>query len=116
MHYVALIRPPSAFDQGALHESLTYSNQIVKDGAEDDGTVTTLFVYPRISTIPPRSSKATSTAKTCDFEQVKRIKRHTITKIRSKQELDKDLAMRTSHDPIIQMKSQSTPDLQSMLA
>ena len=84
MYCVALVRLSSAFDQGALHELLTYGDLVVEDGAEDDDTMTTLFGHPRTSTIPPWGSKATCIAKVWDFEQVKRIQRGTIIKIRSK--------------------------------
>lgn len=116
VHYVALTDAPSDLDQGALHELLTYGDHVVEDGAEDDDTITTLFVYPRISTISPWSSKATSIAKVCGFEQVKRIERGTIIKIRSKVEFNKDLAIRILHDPMTQMIDQSIPDLQQMFA
>ncbi|KAK3172427.1 hypothetical protein OEA41_005749 [Lepraria neglecta] len=116
VHYIALDDSPSDLDQGALHELLTYGDKSVDDVAGNDDEVTTLFVYPRISTISPWSSKATSIAKVCGFEQVKRIERGTIIKIRSKEVLDKDLATRTLHDPMTQMISQSIPDMQQMFA
>ena len=115
VHYVALTDFPSDLDQGALHELLTYGDENVGDGAGDE-TFTTLFVYPRISTISPWSSKATSIARVCGFEQVQRIERGTMIKIKSKHEFDKNLAFRTLHDPMTQMISQSIPDLQQMFA
>lgn len=66
------------------YQLLTYSDQVVVDGAEGDDIATTLFVYTRISTISPWSSKATSIAKVCGFELVQRTERGTIIKIRSK--------------------------------
>ena len=115
VHYVALTDLPGDLDQGALHELLTYGDENVEDEAEDE-TFTTLFVYPRISTISPWSSKATSIAKVCGFEQVRRIERGTMIKIKSKHEFDEKLAFRTLHDPMTQMISRSIPDLQQMFA
>lgn len=118
VHYVALNDRPSDLDQGVLHELLTYGDNVVANEAEeeDDDQNTTLFVFPRISTISPWSSKATSIAKVCGFKQVDRIERGTMIKIRSKRDFSKDLALRELHDPMTQMISQSSPDLHQMFA
>ena len=116
VHYVALNDRPSDLDQGALHELLLYGDHVVANEAEDDDENTTLFVYPRTSTISPWSSKATSIAKVCGFEQVDRIERGTMIKIRSKRDFDKDLATRALHDPMTQMISQFSPNLHHMFA
>ena len=68
----------------SIHQLLTYGDQVVEDEAEGDDIATTLFVYTRIPTISPWSSKATSNAKLCGFELVQRTEQGTIIKIRSK--------------------------------
>ena len=118
VHYVAFTNSSngSDFDQGLMDELLRYGDPFVDYGAEEDedSIITTLCVSPRISTISPWSSKATSIANVCGFKQVRRIERGMIYRIRSKQEIDLDLAKRILHDPMTQMIDQSIPDLQDL--
>ena len=106
-----LLYPATLTREHCANYSHTVIKQTVEVGADDD-TTTILFVYPRISTITPWSSKVTSIAEeVCRFEQVQRIERGTIMEITSKQELNTNLASRTLHDPVTQTLSQSIPDL-----
>ena len=77
------------------------------------------FVSPRIGTISPWSSKATSIASVCGFGQiVKRIERGTVYTITLKEPLDENIVPFADllHDRMTETISTSIPDLEAMFA
>lgn len=100
------------YDKSALEELLAYGDEPFQEHLGDEAGADTIFVYPRIGTISPWSSKATSIAQVCGFEKVvKRIERGIMYQIASKAEYDMDLAVKFLHDRMTQAWSATTPDL-----
>ena len=121
VHYVALNGENQETlhddDREALDQLLAYGEEnkyIQADEAEDS---TVFFVTPRIGTISPWSSKATSIAWVCGFDKViKRIERGTIiTVVGHKGPLGQNAA-RLLHDPMTETITTHIPDMTMMLA
>ena len=120
VHFIALRGEPEGqrdYDREALDQLLSYG-----DYSEDlrpvNGQVsTTFFVAPRIGTISPWSSKATSIALVCGFgKSIKRIERGTIFTVVSEKPPQNDVLAMLLHDPMTQMISTSLPNLMDMFA
>ena len=120
VHYVALKgdqsqREPADYDRSALEELLAYGDEVFQVASRNETDVTTLFVYPRTGTTSPWSSKATSIAHVCGFENVvKRIERGIIYKITSETDYDTNLANNSLHDRMTQTLSATVPNLELM--
>lgn len=124
VHYVALQGDERHegssldYDRESLDQLLLYGEESEDIRPEDGQVCTTFFVSPRIGTISPWSSKATSIALVCGFgKTVKRIERGTIFTILSDKELpDFRIFSNLLHDPMTQTLSQSLPNLADMFA
>ena len=123
VHYVALRgkegngEAPN-YNRQALDQLLSYGEQsFEEDDAADDEFVTTLFVTPRVNTISPWSSKATSVAQVCGFgNAIRRVERGTMFTLVSKKEYSTDEAARLLHDQMTETISTHVPDLEAMFA
>ena len=122
VHYVALHGKGSNgeapnYNRQALDQLLSYGEQSLEEGAADEDSITTLFVTPRVSTISPWSSKATSVAQVCGFgNAIRRVERGTMFTIISKKEFSTDKAARLLHDQMTETISTHVPDLEAMFA
>ena len=122
VHYVALRGKESEeeapnYDRQALDQLLSYGEQSYEEGAADDDFITTLFVTPRVNTISPWSSKATSIAQVCGFgNAIRRVERGTIFTLTSKKEFHIGKAARLLHDQMTETISTHVPDLETMFA
>ena len=123
VHYVALQgefhgrETLQDYDREALDHLLAYGEDDEDLQPLDEQFCSTFFVSPRIGTISPWSSKATSIAHVCGFRKtVKRIERGTIFTIISKKELQSDLFADLLHDPMTQIFSSTLPNLADMFA
>ena len=122
VHYVALHgkeREGEAqnYNRQALDQLLSYGEQPFEEDAADEDSITTLFVTPRVNTISPWSSKATSVAQVCGFENaIRRVERGTMFTIVSNKEFSTDNAARLLHDQMTETISTHVPDLEAMFA
>lgn len=123
VHYVALHGESHGreslqnYDRGALDQLLEYGEDAEELRPLDGQFSFTFFVSPRIGTISPWSSKATSIAQVCGFGRtVKRIERGTIFTIVSSEELQSNSFADLLHDPMTQIFSSSLPNLVDMFA
>jgi phosphoribosylformylglycinamidine synthase len=121
VHYVALYGNRDGnvpnYDTEALNQLLAYGDQTFEESAADEADITTLFVTPRVGTISPWSSKATSISQVCGFgDAIKRIERGTIITITSKNEYDTKIAARLLHDEMTETLQDHLPDLEEMFA
>ena len=100
-----------------LDHILEYGDASQKiEGADDEGN-TTFFVTPRIGTISPWSSKATSIAWVCGFDQnIKRIERGTVITVVGLREEEAQRFIELLHDPMIETINTHIPDLAAMFA
>lgn len=121
VHYVALQGEPQGhgslqdYNREALDQLLAYGEEIDDIQAHGDQSSMTFFITPRLGTISPWSSKATSIAHVCGFGNVvRRIERGTIvTAIFDKQIPEVSFAD-LLHDPMTETFSTSLPDLTAM--
>ncbi len=123
VHYVALHGKEGKgeapnYNRQALDQLLSYGEQSYEEDPADDEFSTTLFVTPRVNTISPWSSKATSVAQVCGFgNAIRRVERGTIYNLTSKKEFNigKEAA-RLLHDQMTETISTRVPDLETMFA
>ena len=122
VHYVALHgkegngEAPN-YNRQALDQLLSYGEQSFEEDAADDEFITTLLVTPRLNTISPWSSKATSIAQVCGFgNAIRRVERGTIFTLVSKKEYNTGEAARLLHDQMTETISTHVPDLEAMFA
>ena len=122
VHYVALRGKNSNgeapnYNRQALDQLLSYGEQSFEVDAADDEFVTTLFVTPRVNTISPWSSKATSVAQVCGFgNAIRRVERGTMFTLVSKKQYNTGEAARILHDQMTETISTHVPDLEAMFA
>lgn len=121
VHYVAFHEDgPARFldeQRQILNQLLRYGDPIQTSKEADNDGNTTFFVSPRIGTISPWSSKATSIAWVCGFaEVIKRIERGTIITITGVQHAEAKKFTELLHDPMTEVISTQIPDLRSMFA
>ena len=121
VHYVALHGTKGGnapdYNTEALDQLLAYGDQTFEDSSADEEDTTTLFVTPRVGTISPWSSKATSIAQVCGFgNAVKRIERGMIITVISKKEYEPAKAARLLHDEMTETLRACVPDLEAMFA
>lgn len=123
VHYVALQGESHGreclqdYDREALDHLLAYGEDDEDLRPLDEQLSSTFFVSPRIGTISPWSSKATSIAHVCGFRKaVKRIERGIIFTVISKKKLQSDLFADLLHDPMTQIFSSTLPNLADMFA
>ncbi|KAL9607266.1 MAG: hypothetical protein Q9167_007808 [Letrouitia subvulpina] len=120
-HYIALHESLTAVERSDLDGLLTYE-QVPQENASDrsssGASVATLFVLPRIGTISPWSSKATSVAHACGFYKVKRIERGIVYKLTSSKPIGEREFASSDHlyDSMTQKLSASLPDLEAVFA
>ena len=118
IHYVALNGDQSSegavdYDRAGLEGLLTDNDEEFLEDSRDEVDIDDLFVYPRMGTISPWSSKATSIAQVCGF-RLKRVERGIIYTIASQEEYNKDLAATLLHDRMTQTLSTTAPDVELM--
>ena len=122
VHYVALHSAniegsAPNHDQQALNQLLEYGDPALEDESTDEEFVSTLFVTPRVGTISPWSSKATSIAQVCGFgNAIRRIERGTIFTIIHGMVYDTEKAASLLHDRMTETISGHIPDLEVMFA
>ena len=121
VHYVALCGTTDGaapnYHQEALDQLLAYGDQTLEEETASEDDTTTLFVTPRIGTISPWSSKATSIAQVCGFgNAIRRIERGIILTITSKRGFDTEKAASLLHDQMTEMISTRVPDLEAIFA
>ena len=123
VHYIALNSSLNPEEQVDLENLLTYDevSQPTPLSASSGKVYTlyTLYALPRIGTISPWSSKATSIAYVCGFSQkIKRIERGTIYTITSSDSLDSSRLSTSDllYDRMTQTLSTAEPDLASIFA
>lgn len=119
VHYVALGGPETLQDESreALNQLLAYGEEYNDPQISEDEDVDTFFVSPRVGTISPWSSKATSIAWVCGFDKaIKRIERGTIITITRPRKEQKDEAMELLHDRMTETISTRIPDLAVMFS
>jgi len=119
VHYVALTggdqKRLDDAEREVLNKLLAYGE--VHDDVQvgDDVENTTFFVSPRIGTISPWSSKATSIAWVCGFRKViKRIERGTIITVTGLRHAAAETIAQLLHDPMTETISNHIPDLTAM--
>ena len=121
VHYIALNGDSQEKLQDAGHEALnqllTYGEEHNYVRAEEDEENTTFFITPRIGTISPWSSKATSIAGVCGFSKIiKRIERGTIITVVGLKDAAAQSIAHLLHDPMTETISAHIPDLTVMFA
>ena len=122
VHYVALHGEEGKgeapnYNRQALEQLLSYGEELIEEGSADEDSITTLFVTPRVNTISPWSSKATSVAQVCGFgNAIRRVERGTMFTLVSKKGYNTDEAARLLHDQMTETISTHVPDLEAMFA
>jgi len=124
VHYVALYRDIDERDRSMLQQLLDHDDlprvSNLMAGSPAGPNQYTFFIYPRIGTITPWSSKATNIAHVCGFTQkVKRIERGTVITITFKEPLDDSATHEFAemlYDRMTQTFSRVEPDLETMFA
>lgn len=119
VHYVALTGDDrERLDDGeraVLNQLLAYGKVPNGVQAGDEGENTTFFVSPRIGTISPWSSKATSIAWVCGFRKViRRIERGTFITVTGFEHAAVETIAHLLHDPMTEIISTHIPDLTAM--
>jgi len=119
VHYVALTGSDrERLDDGereVLNKLLAYGEVPNDVQAGDEEENTTFFVSPRIGTISPWSSKATSIAWVCGFRKViRRIERGTIITVTGLKHAAAETIAHLLHDPMTEIISTHIPDLIAM--
>ncbi len=119
VHYVALAGGDRArLDDGereVLNRILAYGEGPNYVQTSSEQTDTTFFVSPRIGTISPWSSKATSIAWVCGFRKViRRIERGTIITVTGLNHAAAETIAHLLHDPMTEIISTHIPDLTAM--
>ena len=120
VHYVALQDDIDAGDRAVLEQLLDYNDlpKVSNTSMRNLGcTIYTFYVLPRIGTISPWSSKATSIAHVCGFEKkVKRIERGTVFTIALDKPFDSTQPPFANelYDRMTQILSEDEPDLEAM--
>ena len=126
VHYVALYENLATTERSTLHSLLTYE-QVPPDSGTPPGfesetsssaaSTIDFHAFPRIGTISPWSSKATSIAHVCGFAvKVKRIERGVIYRLTTTKSVDeiKLAAHDRLYDRMTQTLSISEPDLEEI--
>ncbi|MCJ1277947.1 hypothetical protein MMC21_005761 [Puttea exsequens] len=121
VHYIALKGKSQEKSQEdsreALNQLLASEEEHKYVQAEDDEESTTFFITPRIGTISPWSSKATSIALVCGFHKIiKRIERGTIITVVGLKEAAAQSIAHLLHDPMTETISAHIPDLTIIFA
>ena len=121
VHYIALggDSQENLQDKGreALSELLTYGETYEDASGSEDGQSSTFFVWPRLGTISPWSSKATNIAWVCGFgKTVRRIERGTIIKVDGLDQQAAESIAHLLHDPMTENFGTHIPDLTAMFA
>ena len=122
VHFVALRETLSEAEQQALDFLLTYDDvppaRALTTAPEPAGLTThTFYVSPRVGTISPWSSKATSIAHVCGLEQqVERIERGTVYLVTSSSGANVTACSNCLYDRMTQTISAHAPDLHDMFA
>ena len=121
VHYIALKseRQKKLQDDSreALNQLLDYGEEHKYVQAEEDEENTTFFVTPRIGTISPWSSKATSIAWVCGFHEIiKRIERGRIITVVGLKDAAAQNVVHLLHDPMTEEISAHVPDLTNIFA
>ncbi|KAL8785899.1 MAG: hypothetical protein Q9195_008444 [Heterodermia aff. obscurata] len=121
VHYVAFYGDDRVHFQGEqreiLNQLLEYGEVSQEPEAVNDESTTTFFVSPRIGTISPWSSKATSIAWVCGFDRIiKRIERGTIITVVGLGQEQAENFSEVLHDPMTETISTHIPDLVAMFA
>jgi len=119
VHYVALTGSDRERlddgERGVLNKLLAYGEVPNDVQAGDEEENTTFFVSPRIGTISPWSSKATSIAWVCGFRKViRRIERGTIITVTGLKHAAAETIAHLLHDPMTEIISTHIPDLTAM--
>ncbi|CAF9915572.1 MAG: hypothetical protein HETSPECPRED_002527 [Heterodermia speciosa] len=120
VHYVAFYGDREHFQdeqRQILNQLLEYGEASQEVEAVNNESTTTFFVSPRIGTISPWSSKATSIAWVCGFDQtIKRIERGTIITVVGLGPEQAEKFTEVLHDPMTETISTHIPDLAAMFA
>ena len=121
VHYVALRGDGQEKLQDesreALNQLLAYGDEHEDIRATEEENNTTFFVSPRVGTISPWSSKATSIAWVCGFRKViRRIERGTIITVVGLKQTAAESITHLLHDPMTETISTHIPDLTAMFA
>ena len=121
VHYVALQGEPQGqgslldYNREALDQLLAYGEETDDIIAEGKQFSATFFITPRVGTISPWSSKATSIAQVCGFGHViKRIERGTIITAIFEKQIPELSFTDQLYDPMTENFSTSLPDLTAM--
>ncbi|MCJ1285886.1 hypothetical protein MMC26_005228 [Xylographa opegraphella] len=121
VHYVAFTRSPTETDTAALEQLLKnddpHNGARTTREADSSHKVYEYHVSPRIGTISPWSSKATSIADVCGFSKiVKRIERGVIFRIVTDKSCDvTDIPFANDlHDRMTEILASQPPDLEAM--
>lgn len=119
VHYIALHGQRHGdrqdYDREALDQLLSYGEESDNIHPEDGQVCTTFFVSPRIGTISPWSSKATSISQVCGFgKTVKRIERGAMYSVLAKDYVPIGALSNFLHDPMTQIISPTVPDMAKM--
>ena len=122
VHYIALQGPrgrerPRDYDRAALDQLLAYGDD-AEDLEQAENQISSIFfVSPRIGTISPWSSKATSIAHVCGFKQtIKRIERGIIYTILFEKHHSLGDVTSFLYDPMTQICEKEMPELTAMFA
>lgn len=120
IHYVHATQPLDAFQKLVLEQLLRYGDitDVSASFTADEGSFDVYYVFPRMGTISPWSSQATSISHVCGLkEYVKRIERGLkISLIREDSDGLRPGFLDVLHDRMIQVISESEPDLHVMFS
>ena len=124
VHYVALYRDIDERDRSVLQQLLDHDElprvSITTAGSPPGQSQHTFFIYPRIGTISPWSSKATNIAHVCGFAQkVKRIERGIVIRVTLKEPLDDQPTPEFAeelYDRMTQAFGRHEPNLETMFS
>ncbi|MCJ1299197.1 hypothetical protein MMC08_001989 [Hypocenomyce scalaris] len=118
VHYVAIYGALHIDNRDILQQLLDYGEP-AKDVGSDAGNTYTFYLSPRIGTISPWSSKATSIAHVCGLGNVvRRVERGMVVTVKLEKPLEDGLAPFADllHDRMTQTFSAEAPDLAAMFA
>ena len=118
VHYVAVYGALHIDDRDILRQLLDYGEPLEDVDASSNNTYT-FYISPRVGTISPWSSKATSIAHVCGLNKVvKRIERGMAVTVQLDQPLKDGVAPFADllHDRMTQAFSTEVPDLAAMFA
>ena len=122
IHFVAF--KDASEDRGGIPDQLqAILRELLKYGEENEYSepqlgedCSRIFVYPRMGTISPWSSKATNIAKICGLAAVKRIERGVVFDCVGLGKVDPIRAADAFHDRMTEMVAQEVPNMEQMFA